>query len=182
MSVQDETPKSRLTLTYKTEVNGEPQTVDLPMRLMVMGDFSQGTSEDRKYDLDERKVRSMDGKNTDQIMKDMNMSLDFVVENKVDPDNEENMRVHLPINSMKSFNPAEIAKEIPKLRTLLLFKELLKEVQSNVANKKEFSQLLNRLYSDKDAFEKMKEEMKSFAAYRLPEKKSMTAVETKTEE
>ena len=31
MAVQDEVPKSRITLIYKTEVNGEPAAVDLPV-------------------------------------------------------------------------------------------------------------------------------------------------------
>ena len=35
MSIQDEIPGSRLTLTYKTEVNGAQQDIDLPLRLAV---------------------------------------------------------------------------------------------------------------------------------------------------
>ena len=48
MPVQDEVPKSRITLTYKTDVDGEPAVVDLPLRLMVLGDFSNGSSKDRQ--------------------------------------------------------------------------------------------------------------------------------------
>jgi type VI secretion system protein ImpB len=168
MSVQDEVPKSRLTLTYKTEVNGEPETVNLPFRMLVTGDFSKGSSTDRLTDLEERRTRSLDGRNTDSIMKDMNISTNFVVDNKIDPANEESMRVHLPIDSMKSFNPNEVAKHIPKVRSLLLLKTLLNEVQSNVANKKEFRQLLGQLYSNKDAFDKMKEEIKDYECLKLP--------------
>ena len=57
MSIQDEIPKSRLTLTYKTEVNGAQQDVDLPLRLAILGDFSGGTSKDRQVDLDERRIQ-----------------------------------------------------------------------------------------------------------------------------
>ncbi len=59
MAIQDEIPKSRLTLRYKTEVNGRPEDLSLPMRFMVMGDFSKGGSKDRKMDLEERQVRNM---------------------------------------------------------------------------------------------------------------------------
>jgi len=75
MAIQDEIPKSRLTLRYKTEVSGQPEDLTLPMRLLVAGDFSLGTSKDRKVDVEERRIRNMDGKNTDAVMKDMGMSL-----------------------------------------------------------------------------------------------------------
>ncbi len=174
MSVQDEVPKSRLTLTYKTEVNGEPEVVDLPYRMLMLGDFSQGTSKDRSVDLEERKTRNLDGRNTDAIMKDMNISTSFVVPNQINPQEEENLRVNLPIEGMKSFSPQEVAKNIPKVRSLLLLKQLLLEVQSNVANKKEFRQLLSSLYADKDAFAQVKEEMKQYACLQLPEKETQT--------
>jgi len=75
MAIQDEIPKSRLTLRYKTEVSGQPEDVSLPLRLLVEGDFSMGSSRDRKIDLEERRLRTMDGKNTDAVMKDMGMSM-----------------------------------------------------------------------------------------------------------
>src|SRR5689334_10692595 len=70
MAVQDEVPKSRITLRYRTEINGTPADIDLPLRLLMLGDFSQGTSADRKLDLEERKARNLDGTNTGAVMKD----------------------------------------------------------------------------------------------------------------
>ena len=155
MAVQEEVPKSRITLTYKTEVDGEPAVVNLPMRLMVLGDFSNGSSKDRAEPLEERAPRALNGSNTDEIMNDMGINLDIVVPNKVNP-NEEEMRVQLKLDSMGALSPASIAKQIPQVRSLLLLKKLLEEIQSNVANKKELAQLLSKLCSDKDSLEKMR--------------------------
>jgi type VI secretion system protein ImpB len=168
MAVQDEVPKSRLTLRYRTEVNGKPEDVNLPLRLLVVGDFSLGTSTDRKVDLEERKIRSLDGKNTAGVMRDMKMTLDFTVPNKVDPDKSEDLDVHLPITSMKSFSPDEVAKNVPKLRGLLLLKRLLQEVESNVANTKDFRKLISDLYASEEAFNKLKEQLKDFESFKLP--------------
>jgi len=162
MSVQDETPKSRITLTYKTEVDGEPAVVDLPFRLMIPADLSLGTSKDRQKDLDERAPRSLNGSNTNDVMRDMGITLDIVVPNKLSQ-TQENLNVGLSINSLDSFSPHEVAKQVPEIQSLLLFKKLLEEIQSNIANKKEFAQLLNKLYSNPDALNKMKEELKAFA-------------------
>jgi type VI secretion system protein ImpB len=168
MSIQDEIPKSRLTLRYKTEVNGQPEDINLPLRLQVIGDFSLGTSKDRKVDLEERRIRNLDGRNTDAVMKDMGMSLTFPVANKIDPEKAEELQVSIPIDKMKSFSPAEVAKHVPKVNGLLALKKLLEEALSNVDNRKDFRKLLNDLMADQQALAKVLEELKGFEGFKLP--------------
>lgn len=168
MAIQDEIPKSRLTLKYKTEVEGEPEDLSLPLRMLVTGDFSLGNSKDRKVDLDERRIRNMDGTNANEVMKDMGMSLSFAVANKVNPEEEEDMQVNIPIDSMKSFSPDQIVKHVPKLKGLLMLKKLMEETLANVDNRKEFRKLLNDLMSDEEALKNMMEELKGFEGYKIP--------------
>ena len=170
MSIQDEIPKSRLTLRYKTEVNGQPEDLSLPMRFMVTGDFSQGSSKDRKVDLEERKLRNMDGKNTDAIMKDMGLNLKFDVANKINPDKEEDLNVDLTFDSMRSLSPDEVAQNVPEIRSLLMLKELLQEVMSNVDNRKSYRKLLSELMGNEEALKKMLGELKGFESFKLPSK------------
>lgn len=168
MAIQDEIPKSRLTLRYRTEINGQPEDITLPLRLLVTGDFSLGSSKDRQTDLEERRLRNMDGRNTDAVMKDMGIKLNFNVPNKIDPDREDDLQVSIPVESMKSFSPEQVAKQVPKLKGLLMLKGLLEETMSNVDNRKEFRKLLGDLLSDQEALAKMLEELKGFEGYRLP--------------
>ncbi len=168
MAIQDEIPKSRLTLRYKTEVNGQPEDVSLPLRLLVEGNFSMGSSKDRKLDLEERRLRTLNGTNTDAVMKDMGMSLKFAVSNKIDPEMAEDMDVEIPIESMKSFSPDHVAKHVPKLRGILQMKKLLEEVISTVDNRKDFRKLLNELMSDEEALSKMMEQLKGYESLKLP--------------
>lgn len=168
MAIQDEIPKSRLTLKYRTEINGQPEDIQLPLRLLVTGDFSLGSSKDRKVDLDERRLRNMDGKNTDAVMKDMGIKLNFTVPNKIDPDKEEDLQVEIPLEGMKGFSPDQVARNVPKLKGLLTLKNLLGEVNSNVDNRKEFRKLLSDLISNPDALSKMQEELKGFDSFKLP--------------
>jgi len=168
MAVQDEVPKSRLTLRYKTEVNGQPQDVTLPLRLMVLGDFSLGTSADRKVEFDERKLRSLDGKNLNGAMKDMNMSLQMNVPNKIDPDKAEELELDIPIKSMKGFSPDELAKNIPKVKSLLLLKKLLLEMESNVSNSKDFRKVLTDVYASEENYKAVLEQLKGFESCKLP--------------
>ena len=168
MAIQDEIPKSRLTLRYKTEINGQQEDVALPLRIIVEGDFSQGSSKDRALDLDERRLRNLDGTNLDAVMNDMGMSLNFAVPNKVDPEVAEDMEISIPVESMNSFSPDHVAKHVPKLHGLLQIKALLEEVISNVDNRKDFRKLLNELMGDEEALATMLEQLKSYDSLKLP--------------
>ena len=169
MSIQDEIPKSRLTLKYKTEVNGQPADIELPFRLLMLGDFSLGTSKDRTLDLEDRQFRNLDGTNLNAVMNDMNMSIDFSVPNKIDPDNAEDIHVKLPINNLKSFDPGVVADNVPKLKGLLMLKSLLKELIANADNRKDFRTLLSDLLGSDEDLKKLQDELKGFEGYKLPQ-------------
>jgi type VI secretion system protein ImpB len=168
MAITDEIPKSRITLTYRTTVQGQPEDVDLPLRLLILGDFSNGSSTDRKVDLDKRSIRNLDGKNLNAMMADMGMSVSFTVPNRIDPDNAEELQVTLPITSMKSFTPAQIAANVPKIKALLLLRKLLMEIQGNLDNRKEFRKLVRALASDPAAVQALMGQLKGFEAFKIP--------------
>jgi type VI secretion system protein ImpB len=168
VAIQDQLPKSRITLTYRTTINGEQETVNLPLRLLVLGDFSLGSSEDRKTDLETRKLRSVDGRNLDELMKDMKMSTRFQVPNRINPDVESDLNVTLPISRMKSFHPDEIVNHVPKLKALLLLKTLLVEMQSNIDNRKDLRRELYDLFSKPEALKELLNELKGYESMRLP--------------
>ena len=170
MPIQDKLPKSRITLVYRTKINGQPEDVKLPFRVVVLGDFSQGSSKDRQLDLDERAMRSVTGSNINELMKDMGMSISFEVDDKVSADGQGKMQVELPIDRIKSFHPDEIVNHVPKLKALMLLRKLLMEMQSDIDNRKELRRTLYELFSNKEQLQKLLEsdELKSYASMRLP--------------
>lgn len=172
MAINDEIPKSRLTLTYRTDVHGEKEDVQLPFRLLVMGDLSNGTSKDRQSDLDQRQIRTLDGTNLNAVMADMGGSMSFSVPNRIDPEKAEELPVELPINSMKSFTPAKVAEGIPKVRALLLLRKLLLEVQGNLDNRKEFRKLLRAMASDDEAVKALVSQLAGFENFKVPSAKA----------
>jgi len=168
--IQDKLPKSRITLVYRTKINGQREDVKLPFRVVVLGDFSQGSSKDRQLDLDERAMRSVTGSNINELMKDMGMSISFEVDDKVSADGQGKVQVELPIDRIKSFHPDEIVHHVPKLKALMLLRKLLMEMQSDIDNRKELRRTLYELFSNKEQLQKLLEsdELKSYASMRLP--------------
>jgi type VI secretion system protein ImpB len=175
--IQDKLPKSRITLVYRTQINGQKEDVKLPFRVVVLGDFSLGSSTDRQVDLEERKMRSVTGSNINELMKDMGMSLSFDVADKVSSDGDGRLQVTLPIDRMKSFHPDEIVHHVPKLKALMLMRKLLLEMQSDIDNRKELRRKLYELFSDKEQLQKLLEsdQLKSYASMRLPKAKPALA-------
>jgi type VI secretion system protein ImpB len=168
MAITDEIPKSRLTLTYRTNVNGQPEDKQLPFRLLIMGDLSAGTSKDRALELDQRNFRHLDGKNLNHIMNDMKMKMELSVDNKVDPERSDSIDIVLPIKGMKSFSPAAIAENVPKLKALLLLKKLLLEVQNNIDNRKEFRNLLRQVAEDPNLAAAIRQELPGYDDFKVP--------------
>ncbi|MBN1209778.1 MAG: type VI secretion system contractile sheath small subunit [Myxococcaceae bacterium] len=177
MPIQDKLPKSRITLVYRTNINGQEEDVKLPFRVVVLGDFSLGSSTDRQVDLEERKLRSVNGNNLSELMKDMGMSISFDVDDKLSSDGEGKMMVELPIDRMKSFHPDEIVNHVPKLKALLLLRKLLLEMQADIDNRKDLRRKLYELFSNKDELKKLleSEQLKSYVSMRLPTAKAEDA-------
>lgn len=175
MSIQDEIPKSRLTLRYRTTISGAMEEVTLPFRMLVLADFSLGSSVDRRLDLADRRLRPLSGRNLDPIMKDMKVSLRCAVKNTIDPENEEAFEVNLPITKMASFAPDEIAQHVPKIRALVLLKQLLLEMQAAADNRKDVRKLLQEIYSRPELLSGLLDKLDEFRGLKLPEKSAASA-------
>lgn len=148
MAINDEIPKSRLTLTYRTEIDGERVEKALPFKLLVMGDLSQEVTRDAKtasaerdLDLDERVIRTLNGTNLDTVMADMGMTIGFTVPNRISSDDGE-MRIDLKIDSVRAFTPERIVEQVDELKALVLLKKLLGELQGNLDNRKKLRNMI----------------------------------------
>jgi type VI secretion system protein ImpB len=170
LPIQDKLPTSRITLTYRTTINGQEEEVNLPFRMLVLGDLSLGSSKDRKVDLDERKLRTVKPGGLDDLMKDMDMSIEFQVPDKTTSSGDGTMNVKLPIERMKSFHPDEFVQHVPKLKALLMMRKLLLEMQADIDNRKELWRTLSELYAHPEQIQQLLESdaLKGFENLRLP--------------
>lgn len=168
MSIQDDIPRSRINLRYRTEIQGTAQMLELPFRLMVLGDLSGGSATDREVDLESRRLRSLTDKNLDSVMENMRMSLSFKVSNRIDPGSDSTIEVNIPIKNRRSFTPGNVADSVPKIRSLLLLRKLLLEMQSNIDNRKELRKLIQEIFSNPGAFRAVQGELKGYDSFQLP--------------
>lgn len=138
-------PKERVNIVYKPATGGAQSEVELPLKLMVMGDF---TSRADDTPLEERKAVRIDKDNFNEVLSKQKLSLSFNVGDQLSGRQGEELPVHLKFDSMKDFTPAEIAKQIPELNKLLELREALTALKGPLANAPAFRKKIEELLKD----------------------------------
>lgn len=158
-SYQHEVPKSRVNITLDVDTGGAKKTLELPLKLLVMGDYSNGKGSGR---IAERERISIDKFNLDSVLADLSPRLQTSVENTLKKDGSETA-IDLTFDSFKSFSPEEVARQIPQVNNMLAMRNLLKDLKSNVLDNAKFRRELERIVQNQPELEKIKEELKAIA-------------------
>ncbi len=158
-SFQKEIPKARVNITLDLETEGSQKKKELPLKLLVAGDFSNGKT---KGPVAERERINVNKNNFDNIMNSLAPSLSIAVPNKIHNDGSE-LKVELTPNSIKQFRPEEIVREVPELRNLLAMRNLLQDLKGNVLDNIAFRRELETILKDKDACELLQQQLKQQA-------------------
>lgn len=145
-------PQERINIRYKTETGGVQEDVELPLRLLVLGDFTGRPDTSDKPDfktIEERKPINIDKNNFDDVLKSQQVGLSLQVDNVVKPEDKE-LKVELKFDSMKDFDPEGIAHQVPELRELLELREALTELKGPLAQNAAFRKKLQALLDDEN--------------------------------
>lgn len=138
-------PKERVNIVYKPSTDGAQEDVELPLKMLVLGDFT-GREDDRT--LENRKPAPIDKDNFDETLKAHNISVHVNVPNKLAADEEQNLDVKLNIKSLKDFEPESIASQVPEIKQLLELREALRSLKGPLSNIPEFRKKIQTLIKD----------------------------------
>ena len=144
-------PKERINISYKAKTNGAAADVELPLKLMVMSNF---TSDTNNIPLEEREPVSINKVNFNKVMEQMGITTNFNVKNTISPDADE-MSINLNIKSMTDFSPDNIVKQVPELQKLMALREALTALKGPMGNVPEFRKKLLAILSDAEKKEQL---------------------------
>ncbi|MDR1167055.1 MAG: type VI secretion system contractile sheath small subunit [Deltaproteobacteria bacterium] len=145
-------PKERVNIVYKPATGDAQAEVELPNKLLVVGDFTENKDE---RTVEDREPISVNKDNFDDVLKGQNLSLDLSVDNKLSDEPDAKMAVSLKIGSLKDFSPDQVAKAVPELNSLLELREALKSIRGPLANIPEFRKKIQEIVKDETAREKI---------------------------
>ena len=149
-------PKERVNIVYRPATGDAKEEVELPLRLLVMGDFTQ--SQDDRV-LEDREPVNIDKDNFNEVLKEQNINLNLTVPNKISGEPDDEMSVQLNFESMKDFEPEAIARKTPELKKLLELREALTSLKGPLSNLPEFRKKLQALVKDDAAREQLLKEL-----------------------
>ncbi len=149
-------PKERVNIVYKPATGDAKEEVELPLKVLVMGDFTL-RAEDTP--LEDRKAINVDKDNFDEVLKAQNLKLDAVVPNKLSKDADAQMAVSLDFKSMKDFEPDALIQKVPELKKLVELREALKALKGPLGNVPEFRKKLQDLVQDPGARARLLKEL-----------------------
>ena len=95
-------PKERINVTFKPATGGAQEEIELPLKLLAIGDYTHRRDE-RK--IEDRKPIGIDKMTFDEVLAKQELNLTLSVPNRLQEESEtEELAVQLRVNSMKDFN------------------------------------------------------------------------------
>ncbi|HEY7803656.1 MAG TPA: type VI secretion system contractile sheath small subunit [Orrella sp.] len=149
-------PKERVNITYKPATGDAQEEVELPLKLLVVGDFTE-QQDDRP--IEDRKPISVDKDNYDQVLKAQNLSLDLSVPNKLEPESDDNLAVNLKFESLRDFEPDALVEKVPELKEIIELRNALKALKGPLGNVPDFRKKLQALVQDENTRAKLLAEL-----------------------
>ncbi|MEZ4452879.1 MAG: type VI secretion system contractile sheath small subunit [Nannocystaceae bacterium] len=148
-------PKERVNITYASSVDGAQEEVELPLRILMIGDFT-GRPDERT--IEERAPIAVDKDNFDKVLASQDLTLSLQVPDSVSESGGE-LEVQLAFQSLRDFRPEAIAEQVPELRRLLELRKALVALKGPLANRPRFAREIERILADPQARERLTREL-----------------------
>ncbi|WP_345830738.1 type VI secretion system contractile sheath small subunit [Erwinia sp. HDF1-3R] len=158
-SYQSEIPKARVNIQLSLHTGGAQKKVELPLKLMVVGDYSNGAEQ---RPVSERETVSINKNNFDNVLSEYSPSVNLSVKNTLAGDGSEE-NVSLSFSEMKDFEPEQIARQIPQLKAMLAMRNLLRDLKANLLDNATFRKELEKILLDPMLSAELRAELSALA-------------------
>ncbi|MBJ9294377.1 type VI secretion system contractile sheath small subunit [Citrobacter werkmanii] len=158
-SFQNEVPKARVNLKLSLHTGGALKKVELPLKLLTVGDFSNGKE---VRPLSEREKININKNNFNSVLAEFSPEVNLSVENTLAGENTvEN--INLTFQNMKDFEPEQVARQIPQLKAMLAMRSLLRDLKSNLLDNSTFRRELEQILRDPALSSELRSEIAALA-------------------
>ncbi|OMQ19620.1 type VI secretion system contractile sheath small subunit [Serratia oryzae] len=158
-SYQNEVPKARVNIRLDLHTGGAQKQVELPLKLLAMGDYSNGQEQ---RPLSEREKININKNNFDSVLAEFNPRLTLSVPDTLSDDHGDTA-VNLSFSAMKDFEPEQVARQIPQLRAMLAMRNLLRDLKSNLLDNTTFRREFEIILKDEALSDELRTELEILA-------------------
>lgn len=149
-------PKERINISYKPAVGNAKEGVELPFKLLVLGDFTQKEADGA---LEDAKLINLNKHNFSDVMSDLGLKLEFSVENKMSSTKTDAINISLDINSLSDFEPDSIIEKVDELKAVLELRDALKALKGPIGNSPQMRKQIRQILEDDASRNVLKREL-----------------------
>ncbi|HEX7030436.1 MAG TPA: type VI secretion system contractile sheath small subunit, partial [Gammaproteobacteria bacterium] len=124
-------PKERVNIVYKSNVGDQSEDVELPLKMLMVGDYTGKPSDEV---VEDREPVNVNKDNINDVMKSFGLSLDVAVPDKLSDEPGQEISASLKFESMKDFSPDSVARQVPELKKLLELRQALQALKGPLGN------------------------------------------------
>jgi type VI secretion system protein ImpB len=138
-------PKERVNITYKPAIGDAKEEIELPLKLLMMGDYTQRPD---PRPLEDRKPLNIDKDNFQKVMSEQKLGLTFNVKNALSENPDDELTVNLKFRRLSDMEPEAVANQVPELKKLLELRAALTALKGPLGNEKAFRNKIQQILSD----------------------------------
>ena len=138
-------PKERVNITYKPAIGDAKEEVELPLKLLMLGDYTQRPD---PRPLEDRKPLNVDKDNFSKVMSEQKLGLTFNVKNAMSENPDEELAVNLKFRRLSDMEPEAVANQVPELKKLLDLRAALTALKGPLGNEKAFRNKIQQILGD----------------------------------
>ena len=151
-------PKERINIKYVPATGDQQAEVELPLRLMVVGDFK---GEGEALPLEEREAVRIDKSTFNSVMAKADLKVKVNVDDHLSDsaDEDASIPVDLGFSTLQDFAPDQIVRNVPELNKLLELREALVALKGPLGNVPSFRLKIQKLLEDEKSREALAGEL-----------------------
>lgn len=138
-------PQERVNITYKPSTGGGQEEVELPLKMLLIGDYT-GRPDERA--LEDRKPVDVNKENFQEVLAEQKLALTMMVPNQLSEEKGAELKVELQFRKLGDFGPDAVAAQIPELKALLEVREALTALKGPLGNVPAFRKKIQALLAD----------------------------------
>ncbi|MCG2838356.1 type VI secretion system contractile sheath small subunit [Photobacterium sp. WH77] len=149
-------PKERINIRYVPATGDAQEEVELPLSMMVIGDF---TGRDDETPIEDRDPINIDKDNFNDVLSAYAPNVKVNVDNRLSGEEGAQMGVDLTFKNIKDFSPEAVARQVPELSSLLELREALVALKGPLGNVPAFRKRIAQVLQDDEARSKLLSEL-----------------------
>lgn len=149
-------PQERVNITYKPSTGDAKEEVELPLKMLFLGDYT-GRPDPRP--VEDRKPINVDKDNFQQVLAEQNLSVNLAVPDKLSGEGTGSLNVSLKFRKLSDFGPDAVVEQVPELKRLMELRQALTALKGPLGNVPAFRKKIQGLLADSSSRDRLLKEL-----------------------